>query len=64
MTLGLIVFIATVVADVLALLVDLALEAFGLPTITATVRKHLWLVIPMAALQVVGTIGLVYHIVG
>ena len=61
---GLILFIAVVAIDVVALLVDLYLTSRGHVSITALARQYLAIRLGIIALQVVGTIGMAVHLWG
>lgn len=60
-TIGLVVFIASVFANIMGLVFDLALRMSGIPTITDTVGVKWWVAIPIVLNQVLGTIGLLLH---
>ncbi len=64
MTTGLWVFLAVTVANVIGLLLDLALYAGGHRTITSLVWQYPTVGLPIIALQVVGLIGLLNHFYG
>lgn len=60
-TIGLVVFIASVFANIMGLVFDLALRMSGIPTITDAVEVRWWVAIPIVINQVIGTAGLLLH---
>lgn len=63
-TIGLIVFVVVVAVDAVVLLVDLYLKLSGRRTITNRLRGHpVWSEVPVLW-QIVGALGLYYHLVG
>lgn len=60
-TVGLLVFIASVMANALGLIFDLALRMSGIPTVTDVVEVKWWVAIPIVLNQIIGTVGLLLH---
>ncbi len=62
MTVPLIIFVAVVIGDVLALVVDVFLKAWGYKTISKHCWEHPVLAVYLVAFQVIGALALWVHL--
>jgi hypothetical protein len=61
MTIWLLIFVMVIAADMAWLLTDVVLYECGLKTITAAVKDHPALGVPVVAFQVMGVVALILH---
>lgn len=59
---GLLVFAFVVWLDVAGLAFDQALIAYGYPTMTEFARRNPWAAMLFISLNVIGTLGLIFHL--